>query len=262
MEKTGIPPNPYEAMDVLYNDVLQDIELRPEESKKLLEYLNERHEYLYGPHKRYFILGSYERPFKFRLEEVADELNHRHNAYAYLMGPLQDPDLPDDFPTLKLKFYLHAMYADYIALVLEHNTGGALAEFGRVEDKMFFNRTHVYPRAYKNQYEEVIESLDAEAIDDPQVAEVHEDVKARAIEIAYETDEDVDQKLAALVDELNTEIYTVDALKEFLEEELGDHIPPTYTGVLTDGFIHFERAGRCHSWVKVEELRQATKDLP
>lgn len=146
---TSIPENATEIETFILDSVLHEIELHPEESAALLSYMNERHEYLYGPYRTYFVLGSYERPFKFRVEMVLDELNHRHDAYAYLLATQPDPDVSDDLPGLKVKFYVHALYADSIPLILEHNTGGALVEFGRVDQPFLLERVYVFPRGHE-----------------------------------------------------------------------------------------------------------------
>lgn len=259
---SGIPDTAQETLEFLQGDVLHELELEPEESREIVSYLNQQHHYLFGPHNRYFVLGSYDRPFKFRLEMVADELNHRHNAYAYLMAPLPDPDLPDAFPTLKLKFYLHAIYADYILLVLEHNTGGALTEFGRVDRQFLFERTHVYPRAKEAQYEDATVHGAPSQKGSWEWRNLSSAVRGRVIELAYEASDDLDEKLAELVEEIDDDYHTVDKLRTALEGELGDHIPPDYSGVLTDGFTHFERVGRCHSWTTRAQLRGEFQKLP
>lgn len=255
----GAPDNAREMMDFLLDEVLHGIELEPDESREILSYLNGQHNHLFGPHDCYFVLGSYERPFKFRLETALDELNSRHDAYAYLMAPRPDPDLPKHFPTLKLKFYLHALYADYIALILEHNTGGALAEFGRVDRKFLFERTHIFPRAKEVRHED--DTLVFAHEGKKYVSE--SSVEARVIEIAYHYGDDLDQRLEELVEEIDAEdVPTVGELLQSLNQEFGSHVPPDYSGVLTDGFKHFERVGRCISWSTQAELRGAVSELP
>lgn len=248
----GIPENAQEVADFLLDEVLHGIELRPEESAEILSYLNRQHEFLFGPHRTYFVLGSYETPFKYRLETAADELNSRYSAYCYLMAARPDPDLPDDFPVLKLKFYLHAIYADCIPLILEHNTGGALAEFGRVDRDVLFERTHLFPRGKDSRYE----NLDDHALPSKGSLE------ARAIELAYSAGEALESELESLVSDINADGSTVAELLDYVERELGGHVPPDYSGVLSDGFVHFERVDRCQSWTTEAELREEIKELP
>lgn len=242
------PENTDEIASFLMNEILRGIELRPSESQALLSYMDERHDHLYGPYETYFVLGSYESPFKYRLETAMDILNSRHSSYAYLLAPQPDPELPDDFPMLKVKFYLHALYADYIPLVLEHNTGGALAEFGRSDRGFLFDRTWVFPRCWEDQHE----SLDSVS-----------KVRARAIELAYHHDGDLDDRLDELLEATPDGDYITRAdLKAEIESELGGRLSPSYSGVLTDGCKHYDRVGRCRSWTTEEELRTAIDELP
>lgn len=178
--------------------------------------MNERHEYLYGPYRTYFVLGSYERPFKFRVEMVLDELNHRHDAYAYLLATQPDPDVSDDLPGLKVKFYVHALYADSIPLILEHNTGGALVEFGRVDQPFLLERVYVFPRGHEVRY------TDYDAF------EAIEEYHARAVELAYHYDGDeLDTHLEALAEHAtaNDRSLTKADLVEYLNAELDGRNP-------------------------------------
>jgi hypothetical protein len=250
MEK--VPEQAHEIEEFILNDVLHGIELDPQESLALLTYMRERHEHLFGPFTTYFVLGSYERPFKFRLELALTELNSRLHAYAYLLAPQSDPDLPDRLPALKVKFYLHAIYADYIPLILEHNTGGALAEFGRADRPFLLERTYVFPRGYEPCHDRTVDSLD----------EAH----ARSIELAYDNsgEDELRDALEKVVEEAASSgiSLTTDELTEYLKTELGGRLVPSYSGVITDGIKHYERMGQCYSWTMEDELRNRIKQLP
>jgi hypothetical protein len=247
-----VPESVHDIEEFILDDILHGIELDPQESMALLTYMRERHEHLFGPFTTYFVLGSYERPFKFRLELALTELNNRIHAYAYLLAPQPDPDIPDRLPALKIKFYLHAIYADYIPLILEHNTGGAVAEFGRADRPFLLERTYVFPRAYEPRHDETVDSLAA--------------AHARSIELAY--DAAGEDELRAALEELvaaaaSTEIsLTATDLMTYLEEELGDRLVPSYSGVITDGIKHYERLGQCYSWTTQADLRNQIKELP
>lgn len=247
-----VPENVHDVEEFILTDVLHGIELDPQESVALLTYMQERHEHLFGPFTTYFVLGSYERPFKFRLEIALSELNSRLHAYAYLLAPQPGPDLPERLPALKIKFYLHAIYADWIALILEHNTGGALAEFGRADRPFLLDRTYVFPRGYDPHHDGTGDSLD----------EVH----ARSIELAYEADgEDaLLDALETLVEEAasNGMTLTTEDLTAYLEQELGGRLVPSYSGVITDGIKHYEQIGQCSSWTTEHELRASMTDVP
>jgi len=247
-----VPEDVHDIEEFILTDVLHGVELDPQESLALLTYMRERHEHLFGPFTTYFVLGSYERPFKFRLEIALSELNSRLHAYAYLLAPQPDPDLPERLPALKIKFYLHAIYADWIGLVLEHNTGGALAEFGRVDRPFLLDRTYVFPRGYDPRHDGSVDSLNT--------------VHARSVELAYEAagkDELLDA-LETLTEEAATNgiSLTTDDLTEYLERELGGRLVPSYSGVITDGLTHYERLGQCFSWTTEDELRTNITNVP
>lgn len=247
-----VSPNAREIEEFLVNEVLHGVDLEPQESQSLLTYMQERHEHLFGPFTTYFVLGSYEKPFKFRLEVALSELNSRLHAYAYLLAPQPDPVLSDRIPVLKLKFYVHALYADWIALVLEHNTGGALVEFGRVDRPFLLDRTYVLPRGYERHLDEPVGSMD----------ELH----ARSIELAYEVGEETALRdgLTTLVEEA-TAIgisVSVDDLTTYLATEFGGRLLPSYSGVITDGLRHYERTGRCLPWTTEDDLRTSVSRLP
>jgi hypothetical protein len=248
----NVPEDAREVEEFILTDILHGIELEPQESVALLTYMQERHDHLFGPFTTYFVLGSYERPFKFRLELALTELNSRLHAYAYLLAPQPDPDLPDRLPALKVKFYLHAIYAYYIPLISAHTIGGALAEFGRVDRPFLLERTYVFPRGYDPRHNDAVVSLD----------EAH----ARSIELAYEASEadELRDALETLVaDAASNDIsLTTDELTEYLTAELGEHLPPSYSGVITDGIKHYERIGQCYSWTTEDELRTRIKQLP
>lgn len=250
MEK--VPENVHDVEEFILTDVLHGIDLDPQESLGLLTYMQERHEHLFGPFTTYFVLGSYERPFKYRLEIALSELNSCLHAYAYLLAPQPDPDLPERLPAVKIKFYLHAIYADWIALILEHNTGGALTEFGRVDRPFLLNRTYVYPRGYDTQRTNPPDSLDT--------------VHARSIELAYEADgeEALRGTLETLVEEAesNDISLTLDDLTVYLGNELGGRLVPSYSGVITDGIKHFEQMEQCFSWTTEDELRNKISIIP
>lgn len=245
-----IPENTEELTEFILNDVLYGLELDPIDSERLLSYMRERHEHLFGPHSTYFVLGSYESPFKYRLDEALDVLNRRYDAYAYLLATQPDLDVSDDIPDLKVKFFLHALYADSIPLILEHDTGGAVAEFGRVERPALLDRTYLFPRAKEEHYDEnsVLTTRDA--------------IRARAVELAYHAD-DLGTELETLAErarDRGLDVSTRD-LESYLESELGGRTP-SYSGVITDSLVHLESLNRCYSWTTTEELEDQLANVP
>ncbi|WP_049921374.1 hypothetical protein [Halopiger djelfimassiliensis] len=245
-----IPENTEELTEFILEDVLYGVELDPVDSERLLSYMRERHEHLFGPHSTYFVLGSYEPPFKYRLDEALDVLNHRHDAYAYLLATQPDLDVSADVPDLKVKFFLHALYADAIPLILEHDTGGAVAEFGRVERPTLLERTYLFPRSQAERY------------DDESVLTTRDAILARAVELAYHADA-LDEELAALADHAcdhGLDISTRD-LESYLESELGGRTP-SYSGVITDSLLHLESLDQCFSWTTTDELEAQLSNVP
>ncbi len=245
-----IPENTDELTEFILNDILYGLELDPVDSEQLLSYMRERHEHLFGPYSTYFVLGSYESPFKYRLDEVLDVLNHRHDAYAYLLATQPDLNVADDIPDLKVKFFLHALYADSIPLILEHDTGGAVAEFGRIERPALLDRTYLFPRAQSEHY------------DDDSLLTTQDAIRARAVELAYHAD-NLDEELTALTERARDHglnISTLD-LESYLESELGGR-SPSYSGVLTDSFVHLKSLNQCFSWTTTAELEKQLSNVP
>jgi len=245
-----IPENTDELTDVILDDVLYGLELDPVDSERLLSYMRERHEHLFGPHSTYFVLGSYESPFKYRLDDALDVLNHRHDAYAFLLATQPNLHVSDAIPALKVKFFLHALYADAIPLILEHDTGGAVAEFGRIERPILLERTYLFPRALEERYtdESLLKTRDA--------------VRARAIELAYHAAH-LDEKLTALAEHARDSGLDVSTqeLESYLDTELNGHTP-SYSGVITDSLSHLDALGQCFSWTTAEELEEQLSHVP
>ncbi|MFP8952480.1 hypothetical protein ACLI4Z_05825 [Natrialbaceae archaeon A-arb3/5] len=248
MEK--IPENTDELTDFILDDVLYGLELDPVDSERLLSYMRDRHEHLFGPHSTYFVLGSYEPPFKYRLDTALDVLNHRHNAYAYLLATQPELDVSDDIPDLKVKFFLHALYADSIPLILEHDTGGAVAEFGRIERPALLDRTYLFARAHEEHY------------DDDSLLTTDGAIRARAVELAYHAD-DLGEELDALAERARDHGLDVStrALESYLEAELGGRTP-SYSGVITDSLVHLDSLDKCVSWTTTEELKERLTNVP
>jgi len=245
-----VPENTDELTDFILEDVLYGLELDPVDSERLLSYMRGRHEHLFGPHSTYFVLGSYEPPFKYRLDEALDVLNHRHDAYAYLLATQPDLHVSDAVPDLKVKFFLHALYADAIPLILEHDTGGAVAEFGRVERPTLLDRTYLFPRALEEHY------------DDKALLTTRDAILARAIELAYYAD-DLDERLASLAERARNhelDISTQD-LASYVESELGGRTP-SYSGVITDSLVHLQALNQCFLWTTAEELEEQLSRVP
>ncbi len=245
-----IPENTDELTDFILDDVLYGLELDPIDSERLLSYMRERHEHLFGPHSTYFVLGSYESPFKYRLDDALDILNHRHDAYAYLLATQPDLPVSDTVPDLKVKFFLHALYADWIPLILEHDTGGAVAEFGRIERPTLLDRTYLFPRALEEHYE------------DESLLTTRDAVRARVVELAYHAS-NLEERLSALAERArdNGLDVSTQALESHLDAELTGRTP-SYSGVITDSLTHLDALNQCFSWTTTEELEEQLSQVP
>lgn len=257
------PANADETLEFLLESVFDDIELTPQEASRLRTYLSERHEHLHGPHCAVFVLGSYRPPYKWRLEIAADELNSRHDTYAYLLAPQRDPDvneselLPeretDEFPELKAKYYVHAVYADYIAMVFEHSEGGALVEVGRNTVQPLRDRTHVFPRKWNAPAPDSVSNVT--------------DVRRLAIHAVYDSQNraELRERLESAVERASSEaglsIEVADLLQE-VEQEFGDGEFPRYSGDQRDEFLHYERLDRCFPWITQDDLRERVGEIP
>lgn len=260
----GTPENTTETFRFLLDTVFDGIELTPLEASRLRTYLSERHEHLHGPYTTVFVLGSYEPPFKWRLEIACDELNNRHDMYAYLLASQRDPDVndatllssrdSDDFPELKAKYYIHAIYADSIALVIEHNEGGSLTELGRNSLGPLRDRTYLFPRNWNCSVPEKIEDID--------------DARRCGIRSVYETQDrqELQTSLEALTEAAADDgdlSIPVEDLCADLEAEFGDKLTAVrYSSVLEDEFVHFDRAGRCFPWLTQTNLREQIQNVP
>lgn len=256
-----VPENATEVFDYLMDDLLSGIELHPSERQEMMAYMNERHSSLYGPFTTYFVLGSYDQPFKWRLETAADQLNNRMETYAYLLAPQPDPNIgtddlvsgdDPDFPELKLKYYIHALYADHIVLIVEHNYGGDLTELGRNNLRTFFDRTRLLPRGWKTTPPDNIEDT--------------EDVRVLTFQAVYDCPntsvlKDRLDEIADIAAAAGLPVTDAD-LENEIKREFGDLTTIRYSGVVSDEFVHYNRADQCDPWLIESQLRANVKGLP
>jgi hypothetical protein len=242
-------------MEYIQEEVLHELTLEPQDSLTLVDYLRDRREAFLDVGTRYFVLGSYDSPFKQRLDIVETELNRRYKSYAYLLAPQPGIGLEADLPELSIKFYAHALYADYITLVLEHNAGGALVEAGRCDQPRLKEKTWVFPRGHGHPY--LTTFLNGRA---PQS---RDECYAIAIEMAYHAD-NLDSRLddlAVRAQDGQDIPVTQSELKSYIDDEL-DERQPDYTGVLTDDLTYYEQVTRCLPWTTEEELRDRVSEIP
>jgi hypothetical protein len=243
------------ARDVMaaVDEALQGLELEPDETAEILGFANEEVPHLLTPESSYFILGSYRSPYLQRLRIVQNELNKRHGTYPFLMGDLREID-NDRLPTFRIRFYLLAVYADFIIAVFEQDAGGEITELGKISRTPFFDDSYVLPRDYAWMTER--------RIDAP------EDVFAAAAAIYFNEDVDsdaVDEELGTLV--TSAQKAGVGVTREDIDVHLderngadGDSV--SYSWVHLNEFRLFELHGRCLPWSTPEDLRSVPDELP
>lgn len=245
----GVPDNATEIERFLESDVLDGVELEAVEARALQDYVNERHQTLLGPQSNYFVLGSHDPPFKYRLERVLDRLNRRQNAYAFLLINREDPDVSTELPVEKIKFYLHALYSDGIVLVVEHNEGGTLVEWGRVDRPPLTKRTCLLFRGLEQRFDGPIGSTEA--------------AYGRAIESNYahlQIDDELED-IAERVASLDRGISEGD-LEMRLQNQFGDRRTISYSGVIVSGASQFRRLDQIDGWTLEYELYEAVEEIP
>jgi hypothetical protein len=232
------------------DEALQGLELEPDETAEILGFANEEVPHLLTPEPSYFILGSYRSPYLQRLRIVQNELNKRHGTYPFLMGDLREID-NDRLPTFRIRFYLLAVYADFIIAVFEQDAGGEVTELGKISATPFFDDSYVLPRDYAWMTERRIDSP--------------EDVFAAATAIHFNEDLDpdgIDEELGRLV--TSAQKAGLDVTREdvdiHLDERDGDSV--SYSWVHLNEFRLFELHDRCLPWSTPDDLRSVLDELP
>lgn len=231
---------------------LGDAELDPEESAEILGYANRELSSLQTPETTYFVLGSYRDPYIRRLRTVADELNSRIGAYAYVLGDLPQMNL-SRLPEFELRFHVVASYADTIVGVYEQDAGGEITELGKVSDPPYFDRTHVLPRDYFWTDDREIETR-AELLAAVVATYSDDDL----------TDADRDERVSGLVDAAAEN--GVETVRSEIDADANERLDsgdlPAYSWVHRNEFRLFDLVGRCHPWVREPSLRNRVDEIP
>jgi hypothetical protein len=252
MTDPGPDPNASEIMAAV-DEALQGLELEPGETAEILGFANDEIPHLLTPEPSYFILGSYRNPYIQRLRIVQNELNKRHRTYPFLMGDLREID-SDRLPTFRIRFYLLAVYSDFVVAVFEQDAGGEATELGKISGTPFFDDSYVLPRDYSWMTERRLDSL--------------EDVFAAAAAIHFneELDSDaVDDELGALV--ASAQKAGVDVTRDKVDAHLDkwagdDGESVSYSWVHLNEFRLFELHDRCFPWSTADDLRSVVDELP
>ncbi|MEZ3116058.1 hypothetical protein RYH80_09045 [Halobaculum sp. MBLA0147] len=245
------PPGDAAEVEAAIDRALGDVELEPDEAAEVLGYANRELAPLQTPETTYFVLGSYREPYVRRLRTVADELNARVGSYAYVLGDLPEMDL-SRLPEFEIRFHVVAAYTDTVVGVYEQDAGGEVTELGKVSDSPYFERTHVLPRDYF-------------WIDDHEI-----DSRAEllaAVVAAYDDDGDEAERETRVTELIEAAAENgVDVERSELEADararLADGDLPAYSWVHRNEFRLFDLAGRCHSWVSVDRLRERAAEVP
>lgn len=101
------------------------------------------------PQDTWFVLGSYQSPYRYRLRGLADRLNRYLFTYAFLMADHADAT-KTGWAETHVKFHLLARYVDHIVMVMEHATGGQVGELNDLTYDPYFGKSHVMPRLYRD----------------------------------------------------------------------------------------------------------------
>ena len=209
MPTPSVPPNAGQIMHAVRR-ALRDVDINPTEAMDILSWAQEELPAIYEREQTaYLVLGSYRSPYIRRVRSVSDRLNRRYGTYAFLIGDLDDIDIPR-LPEFRLKFHLTAVLADYIASVIEQDAGGEVNELGKISETEYFEKAYVLPRGY--QWETGPNLQDKEDVF----------VAAAQIKTATGADEETKQsELAALVDRASA--AGIDVTADELMEWLADH---------------------------------------
>jgi len=250
MPTPSVPPNAGQIMHAVRR-ALRDVDINPTEAMDILSWAQEELPAIYERDQTaYLVLGSYRSPYIRRVRSVSDRLNRRYGTYAFLIGDLDDIEIPR-LPEFRLKFHLTAALADYIASVIEQDAGGEINELGKISETEYFEKAYVLPRGYQWKTESNLQEK--------------EDVFVAAAQIETATGADEETKkseLAALVDRASA--AGIDVTVDELTEWLADHDPevPSYSWVHLNDFRLFELQDRCYPWLTEDELLERTDELP
>lgn len=250
MEEASLPVDADETEKIV-SDALHNLDLSPDESVAILDFVEKELPDLQSPETTYFVLGSYRDPYIRRLRIVENKLNKRLSSYAFVMADLREIGL-DRLPEFKIRFHLLAAHADYVVGVYEKDAGGEVTELGKIGETPYFEKSYVLPRDYHWM---TAENFEGKA-----------DVVAAAIEIHRNDDlsaEETDERLESLVAEARKNGVDVseEELTDVVEEREADGTA-SYSWVHLNEFRLFELHDRCQPWVTEPELRDSVEIVP
>jgi len=239
------------AEEVIDSVLPSDEDLSTAESFELMTYSGLMGPDPYGPQTTFFVLGSYEEPFKYRLDGVTDRLNRsRPSGYAFIQATQPDLNLPGRLAPIKLKFYMLAFASDHLVLVIEHNAGGDLPELDRLASPDLIDRAYAFARTGNRRFAP---------------AKSEKESRRLAIAAAYSSGSDAALRVALreIINDGNIPDVSDDDLYDWLEEELGGRAPISYSGVVDDLFGLLDGRDRLYGWDLEEYLyMEVSQELP
>ncbi len=205
------------------------------------------------PQDTWFVLGSYQSPYRYRLRGLADRLNRHLFTYAFLMADHADAT-KTGWAETHVKFHLLARYVDHIVMVMEHATGGQVGELNDLTYDPYFEKSHVMSRLYTDDLTPRFE-------DESDVVDM-----ARLLLNAGFSSDDAEEELEILVsDELLRELSgdVGDAVTEAeRENESASFDIGSYSQVQHGKYDLFDGAGRLLPWMTALDFYAAVDELP
>jgi len=128
--------------------ILSDHTVSSEDVGEIIEFTQE-FQSIPTPQDTWFVLGSYQSPYRYRLRGLADRLNRHLFTYAFLMADHADAT-ETGWAETHVKFHLLARCVDHIVMVMEHATGGQVGELNDLTYDPYFEKSHVLPRLYRD----------------------------------------------------------------------------------------------------------------
>lgn len=162
-----------EDVESVVLDATNGIDYGPAFLNRVFRFFVENSRPFFSGQTSFFLLGSYdEYPIR-RLQFAETQLNERPQTYAFLLCDLLDPErfetgetapgatdtdtngdettddenVVQDPPETHCKFYLLAVYADYLVPIFEGRHAGPSVELGEIRNN-FFGKAHAFRRTY------------------------------------------------------------------------------------------------------------------
>jgi len=223
-----------------------------EDVKEIFDFTRE-YQSISTPQDTWFVLGSYQSPYRYRLRGLADRLNRHLFTYAFLMADHADAT-KTGWAETHVKFHLLARYVDHIVMVMEHATGGQVGELNDLTHDPYFEKSYVMPRLYRDdltpRFEDKSDIVEAARL---------------LLNAGFSGDEAADE----------LEVLVPDEQMRKLDEDVGDVVDEaeqentrasfdigSYSQVQHGKYDLFEAEDRLLPWMTVQDFYAAVGDLP